>query len=290
MRSMKPFRDPAPSRLIYRLHRLWLRPGFRRLVRFGPPLAVVVALLFYAATNDDVRGRAVEFYDDLTASFNEREEFRIARLDVTGARGALRDHVIHAAQVTLPVSSLKLDLVAVKSRIEALSAVETATVRIAGNSALQIDIVQRRPAALWRQERELLVLDKHGAALARVKNREDHPVLPLLLGDGASAHVAQALEIVSHSASIYDRVRGLERIGNRRWDLILDRNQTIMLPEENVIAALAHVSRLHEASDLLSRDIVAVDMRDLKRPVLRLGATAIAERKLEQIIPSGGRQ
>ena len=33
-----PRRDPAPSRLGYRLNRLWLRPGVRRAVNFGVPM------------------------------------------------------------------------------------------------------------------------------------------------------------------------------------------------------------------------------------------------------------
>ena len=48
-----PRRDPAPSRLRYRLTRLWLRPGFRRLVNFGlPTLAGVLAAVTLNAELD----------------------------------------------------------------------------------------------------------------------------------------------------------------------------------------------------------------------------------------------
>ena len=43
-----PRRDPAPSRLRYRLNRLWLRPGFRRLVNFGLPMLAGVAAAWAA--------------------------------------------------------------------------------------------------------------------------------------------------------------------------------------------------------------------------------------------------
>ena len=39
--SRPPRHDPSPSRLAYRLNRLWLRPGFRRLVRLGGPVLIL---------------------------------------------------------------------------------------------------------------------------------------------------------------------------------------------------------------------------------------------------------
>ena len=41
-------RDPAPSRLRYRLQRLWLTRSFRKLAIFGPPVAILGAALSYA--------------------------------------------------------------------------------------------------------------------------------------------------------------------------------------------------------------------------------------------------
>jgi len=42
-RNPTPKRDPAPSKWAYRAERLWLRPGFRRFVRVGAPLGVMLA-------------------------------------------------------------------------------------------------------------------------------------------------------------------------------------------------------------------------------------------------------
>ena len=52
-----PRRDPAPSRLRYKLNRLWLRPGFRRLVNFGVPMLAGVAAAWTLSAEYDLRGR-----------------------------------------------------------------------------------------------------------------------------------------------------------------------------------------------------------------------------------------
>ncbi|MFD2844725.1 cell division protein FtsQ/DivIB [Paracoccus cavernae] len=56
-------------------------------------------------------------------------------------------------------------------------------------------------------------------------------------------------------------MRGLERVGERRWDLVLDRGQRIMLPVDGPLPALERVIALDKAQDVLGRDVAVVDMR-----------------------------
>jgi hypothetical protein len=58
------------------------------------------------------------------------------------------------------------------------------------------------------------------------------------------------------------RLRGLVRIGERRWDVVLDRDQRILLPADRRRGALERVIALDEAHELLARDIAVVDMRN----------------------------
>jgi cell division protein FtsQ len=64
-------------------------------------------------------------------------------------------------------------------------------------------------------------------------------------------------------------------MGERRWDMVLDRDQRILLPEEDPVAALQRVMALHKAQDMLERDISIVDMRNGARPTIRLNQPAL---------------
>ena len=68
-----PRRDPAPSRLRYRLTRLWLRPGFRRLANFGLPMLAGLLAAWTLMAEYDLRGRAMLAY--------ERQQEEIARTE-----------------------------------------------------------------------------------------------------------------------------------------------------------------------------------------------------------------
>ena len=65
---------------------------------------------------------------------------------------------------------------------------------------------------------------------------------------------------------------------------MLDRDQRILLPAENPVAALDRVIVLHQARDMLDRDVAVVDMRNGHRPTLRMNKEAAgAYRRVGQI-------
>ena len=66
-------------------------------------------------------------------------------------------------------------------------------------------------------------------------------------------------------------------MGERRWDLVLDRDQRILLPEADPVRAVERVIALDQADQLLDRDVLAVDLRSERRPVLRLAPFALGE-------------
>ena len=62
----------------------------------------------------------------------------------------LAEQIRVAAFVRLPVSSLELDVGAVRDRVEALAAVERARVRALASGVLEIRAIERVPVVVWR--------------------------------------------------------------------------------------------------------------------------------------------
>ena len=67
--------------------------------------------------------------------------------------------------------------------------------------------------------------------VAEIDGRLRRPDLPLIAGEGAEQHVPEALALLAETGPVATRVRGLVRVGERRWDLVLDRDQVVKLPE-----------------------------------------------------------
>lgn len=274
-----PRRDPAPSVWAYRMQRLWLTPYFRVMARVGLPVFLLALAVGLYAGNADRRAAVVGIYTDLKDKFQNRPEFMVGLVSVEGASPELAEAIRGRVDVKLPLSSFDIDLDAVRARVEELDAVAQADVRVRSGGVLQVAITERKPVVVWRQSERLEMLDEGGFRVAGLAARSDRPDLPLIAGDGADQATDEALEIFAAAQAILPRVRGLVRMGERRWDLVLDRNQKIMLPAVGAVAALERLMALDKAEDVLARDVLTVDLRNDKRPVLRLAPFALNEHR-----------
>jgi len=270
-------RDPAPSRWAYRMQRLWLTPLFRVLFRVGLPLAAIVLVAGAYLADEARRATLANAVTDLRERYQERPEFLVTLVSIEGASPELAKAVRARMAVRLPQSSFDLDLAHARKRAEGLDAVESAEMRVRSHGVLQVVIVERKPAVIWRTDDGLTMLDAGGHRVAGLAARADRPDLPLIAGQGADGATGQALELVAAAGPIAPRLRGLVRMGERRWDIVLDRDQRLMLPAQDPVAAMERLLALDRAEDLLARDIIAVDLRVPQRPVLRLAPFARSE-------------
>ena len=274
-RSLHPRRDPAPSRWAYKMQRLWLTPAFRVFMRFGLPVLVValVSGIFMAsqARREFLSGLMTSAKDQLS----ERHMFMVNLMSIDGASPELADAVRAKLALKLPQSALELDLDAIRIKAENLDAVARAVVRFGAGNVLQITITEREPAFVWRTNAGLMLLDGTGHRIAGLAERADRADLPLIAGEGADQSIPEAKALLQAAGPLESRIRGLVRIGTRRWDLVLDRDQRILLPADNPVAAVEGLIALNTAENILARDLLSVDLRNPQRPVLRLAPAAL---------------
>ena len=269
-------RDPAPTRWSYKYQRLMLTPLFRASVRIGMPVLLVVFITTAWFSNDANRLMLGTRISDLTEAFQNRPSFMVAGMQVEGADSDLTAAILTDLKLTFPVSSFDLDLDAIRTSVIAYAAVKDASVGVQPGGTLQIAVTQREPVAVWRYQNDLWLIDADGVTIGLLAARADRGELPLIAGDGAKDGIGEALALFQTAGPIADRVRGLVRMSERRWDLVLDRDQRIQLPHDNPIAALQRVMALNAAQDMLDRDILIVDMRNAARPTIRLSDPAVA--------------
>lgn len=294
MRPLIPRADPAPSRLSYRVQRLMLRPGFRWFLRIGLPVLVVVGGIGGYFADEARRTAIVDQVADIRRQIETRPEFMVDRMQVDGASDGVRADIRGVVPYDLPVSSFDLDLPAIRERVEDIPAVAQAAVRVRQGGVLSVEISERVPAALWRTRGGIRVLDREGvsiATIATIAARAARSELPVMTGAGADAHVAEALDILEAARPLKMDIRGLVRMGARRWDLVLRDGKRVMLPEAAPVRALERVIVLNAAHEMLERDLVAVDMRIGARPTVRLSDHATQEWwRIRKIVSEAGNQ
>lgn len=270
-------RDPAPSKWDYRLQRLMLTPYVRGFVWKGLPTLVILGATVLWFSHEPNRQAVIGQLSELRAQFEARPEFRVSLARVEGASDDLAEAVRTKLALPLPMSSFDIDLDAARARIEALDAVQKADLRVRSGGILQVVITERVPVAIWRTEDGLTLVDETGHRVAGLLSRADRADLPLIAGEGADVATPEALLLIAAAGPLTPRLRGLVRVGERRWDLVLDRDQRVLLPGKNPVQALERLLALDDAQDLMNRDILAVDLRSDHRPTLRLTPNALAD-------------
>ncbi len=275
-------RDPAPSRWAYRRQRLMLTPLFRTMFRVGLPTLVVLAATGLYLADQTRRDALTGAFTDLRTKFEQRPEFMVSLVSVEGASDELAEAVRGKLALSLPQSSFDMDLDAARLRIEGLDAVKQAELRVRSGGILQVLITERQPVLVWRHDEALEMLDDSGHRVASLGSRTDRPDLPLIAGQGADLATDEALEILAAATPLSPRIRGMIRVGARRWDIILDRDQRINLPADNPVRALERLLVLDKAQDILARALSTIDLRNEHRPTVRLTPFAFVELRRAQ--------
>ena len=142
---------------------------------------------------------------------------------------------------------------------------------------LVIDIVERRPAALWQSQGQLALIDSEGVVLDRVPV-DQMPDLPLLIGPGANAEEEELSRLMADVPTLKPQLASATWVGGRRWDLNFQSGETVALPEGELAArtALAKFAKADKTTGLLGRGIVRFDLRVPGKMIVRL-PHAVAE-------------
>lgn len=136
---------------------------------------------------------------------------------------------------------------------------------------LVIDIVERKPSALWQSQGQLALIDDKGVVLDRVPV-DKMPDLPLLIGPGANGQAQELNQLMSAVPTLKPQLASATWVGGRRWDLNFQSGETIALPEGDTAArtALSKFASLDKSSGLLGRGIVRFDLRVPGKMIVRL--------------------
>ena len=264
------------ARWSYRLQRIWLTPFYRAALTRGLPLALVLGLCALVLANPQNRAQLAALGEQAYSAIVDRPEFMVTEVTISSDVAPELERTIRARlEAALPRSSFRLDLPELRAEFESYDSVAEAALRLGADGKMVVSVRERAPVALWHSGREIQLLAIDGHRVAILAPDAAMPDLPLLAGAGAREHVREALALMDAALPLGDRLRGLVRVGARRWDLVLDRNQRIRLPEQGAMQALERVLALDQAQDLLARDLLFVDMRNPNRPVLNVSPGAL---------------
>jgi cell division protein FtsQ len=238
----------------------------------GSGASAAAALLLASVSYGVVRGghgpTIAANVQDLCDGAANTVGFQISEIALAGERELSRQRILASAGITGSSSLLFLDAAQAREGLLTNPWIAEATVLKLYPGRLRIEIKERTPFALWQKDGQVSLIATDGTVLETYVPPR-FAALPLVVGKGAERAAPEFLTLVTRYPAIARQIKASVLVAERRWNLHLKDGVEVLLPEAAPGEALRMLVELDRAKKLLSRDIVAVDLRLADRVTVR---------------------
>lgn len=273
MASRKSIQVNAPRR---RARPLWRR----RKVLFSVAAAVLAAILgvgWWVVDSGQLALATNHLRQEMIA-LSAKSGLTVQEVLVTGRSNASRDSILGALRLARGEPMLAFDPHEAKVRIEALPWVKHATVLRRLPDAVMVRLQERNAVALWQNHGKFHLIDDRGEVIL-VDTLEVYSDFLVVVGEDAPRYASELLHVLGSQIGLMGRVRSAVRVGGRRWNLRLDNDIDVRLPEIDVSAAWARLAEYERTHDILARDISVLDLRLPDRLIVRRNPDSLTPAK-----------
>ncbi len=185
--------------------------------------------------------------------------FGIEKIEINGLSLTREADVAHALGIEIGSTSLGFDIAEARLRVEEIPSIASATIRKVYPDTLMVSITEKAPMARWRIDGATMLIDASGAPIApaSIENGD----LPLVIGEGAGDNAMAMINLVNRYPDLTFDLAALNRVADRRWDLIFYSGLRVQLPETGVVDALGRLNGYQLDHQVLQRDLDLIDMR-----------------------------
>lgn len=270
---LDPYED-RPSRLFL----FWQR---QKIILRRLSIVMLVALLL-AGTGwlawSSLGGHA--FTNTLSERFAQLDPLRIRHITITGRHLTDESDVMEALGTNLDHSLFGFSVEDARKRLDKLPFIEHSTVERHLPDTVLITLEEKHPIAIWQIDGHFILINQKGDSVSQQEltahNRSAFRKLPLVVGAGANVEAASILSLFDQYTDINSHVLAFIRIGQRRWNVLMQNGTTLLLPEGAEAAALERLHSYQTEFQLLDRPLKTIDMRLPDRMVIH-PATPSAE-------------
>lgn len=200
--------------------------------------------------------------------------FSLRELKVEGRAETSKDDILAAVAAGKGDPILGLDIEAVRERLVALPWIVEASVERRFPDELVVLVKEAEPMALWQKKQQLYLVSRDGDVI-EAANIKKYAKLLIIVGDDAPLHAQPLFDMLALEPELRKRVTAAVFVGKRRWNLRLDNDIDVKLPETGASEAWRLLADLDRRHQLLAKNIVAIDLRSPDKVVVRQAPAAV---------------
>ncbi|CAK7192078.1 Cell division protein FtsQ [Commensalibacter sp. Nvir] len=248
---------------------------FRRLKRLAKPFILLVFIIILLGGGEWFIYKTFSPKDYITIENKIASliPMKISEIEITGCKLTPEQEVKNALGMPMGKSIFTFSINNAQKRLNELPFVDHALVKRQLPKTIIVNIVERRPYAIWQNQGKFMLIDHEGKIVndqgMSGKDEQAFLKLPLVVGVGANKAASDLLDDLASQPEIQKRVVAAVRVRERRWNLDLKNGIIIRLPENQELPALQRLTTLQEQIQLLDRPIQVVDLRLSDRLIIQ---------------------
>lgn len=201
-------------------------------------------------------------------AWSESAGIAVNNVLVEGREKTPTDKILVALEVRRGMPLFAFSPARARERLLALGWVRDARVERRLPDTIFVDLTEREPAAIWQNKGEFALIDETGAVIS-TEHVGQYGDFTVVVGPDAPENFAELFSMLESQPDLKERVVAAVRVGARRWNVTLDNDMTVLLPEDGIAAAWATLARATTEGALLERNVTRVDLRMPDRVTVR---------------------
>lgn len=193
--------------------------------------------------------------------------FALKKIEFDGNEQVPEVLLLKASKLRYKDSVFSSDISDVKERLEKISWVKSVAVQRKLPGKISIRIAERTPIAIFQSQHKLHLVDSDGIVLDN-DGIGSFNNLPIIAGEGAEKEVFNFLQSIDKFPKIRKQLVFAVRVGQRRWNIRINRGIIVKLPERGLIQALGILDEISDSNGFFNDDIASLDLRIPDRVII----------------------
>ncbi len=220
-------------------------------------LVIFVYLLLFTKYLNFIKHEINQFAYEVTADIG----FNLENVLIEGQVNTRSQDILSTLNADTGTSILSIDINEVRNQLEKNSWIKKSLVERRLPSTIYIGIIERTPIAIWQINQKLYLIDEEGYKITN-SNIEKFTALPHVVGPDANIYAKNLIQNLNIYPNLMNKVVSAVRYGERRWNLNLQQQITIKMPESDFEHALDYLSELQKSGKLFDQNLKSLDLRN----------------------------
>jgi cell division protein FtsQ len=220
-------------------------------------LVVLLSSFFFTSYFVPVRQEMIQNIYEFTSDIG----FRLENVLIEGQYNTKEEDILATLNADKSTPILSLNLEAIKNNLQRNPWIKNvAIIERRLPNTIYIRLIERVPIAIWQFNEKVFLIDEEGYKITADIGIFTN--LPHVVGSDANIYTSKLIQDLARHPELAKKITSSVLYGKRRWNLNLEQDITVKMPDSGFDRALDYLAGLDMKNLLFNQHYKTIDLRD----------------------------